>query len=239
MAVPRLAVLVLLLCSGLLYGCSGSAPRPSAPVLPALSPSVDAALMVHEVSPEESLSVRLLGAIGPSGAYSLQGIEVTTVGRDVYIVPTVARAADGNFIQMVIPLDHTVKLSLSKGRWTIHVLTTAGDRSESVFVSKSARLVRPTTQVEVGDPFEQSGGRAVRLQIRGECPDGFVERIEVRTVVDHKASTWQVAEEVRREGSSLICMAVVQQQGGETVFEARAMTGQGFIDRSSATITLR
>jgi len=229
-----MASLVILPC---LWGCSQPpAERPRVDTIPTLSPEVDALLMAHVITPEESLSVRLLGTVGPSGAYSLKDVPVSISGDQVFIMPNVRQAKEGNFIQMVIPLDHTLKLALPLGTWNVQVLAKQGTLAETVVVQADAQRSPPSTRIELGDA---AASEQISVRLRGECADGYVNRIEIRTIESGKAGAWQAAQEVSRQGGAIECMATLPRSTAEMILEARSIDGQGVADASPARLTLR
>jgi hypothetical protein len=131
-----------------------------------------------------------------------------------------------------------VTVVLEPGRWLLHVLTADEDRTESVLVRDRIRRLPPHTRIEVADPYAQTA-TAVHLHLRGECADGYVDRIEVRHVEAGPPSPWTVAEVVRRDGATLLCQARLPRTGQTRVLQARAVDGQGTVDPSPASFTLQ
>jgi hypothetical protein len=218
-------------------GCGGRQPVPRPPVAPFLSPSVEAVLLAHEITPQESLRVRLLGTVGPRG-YRLHEVAVIRLDREVYLVPTVARSDSLPGVAPTVLLDHTVTLPLQSGRWLVHVLTVAEDRIESVVVRSRIRRLPPVTRIEVADPYAQSA-TTVHLHVRGECRDGYVDVIEIRRIEAGTPGPWRLAEVLRRDGAALVCSASLPRNGQELSLEARAVDGQGTVDPSPASFTVR
>jgi len=206
---------------------------------PTLSPTVDALLMAHEITPDESLSVRLLGTVGPSGAYSLKDVPVSINGDQVFIMPNVRQAKEGNFIQMVIPLDHTLKVALAPGTYTVQVLAKQGMLVETVVVHVDAKQTPPSTRIELLESTGSNDHQQVTLQLHGECVDGYVDRIEIRTIEAGKASAWRLAPEVRRQQGALSCRVSLSRGTSDLLLQARAIDGQGVTDPSPASFALR
>lgn len=223
-----------------LTGCSSAPPPiPRTVTTPTLSPTVDALLMAHNITPNESLSVRLLGTVGPSGAYSLKDVPVSINGDQVFIMPNVRQAKEGNFIQMVIPLDHTLKVALSPGTYDVQVMAKQGMLTERVVVDVNNQRTPPSTRIELADTSPSGEDPQVRLDIQGNCVDGYIDRIEIRTINAGKAGDWQRAAEISRDGGSLACMITMLRGDTELLLQARAIDGQGVVDPSPASFAVR
>jgi hypothetical protein len=197
-----------------------------------LRAEVHEVLCARNIAPGESLRVRVIGVIGPNGAYSLQELHVTQQAGRVVVDPRVRRAEGGMYIQMLIPLDSTLALALAPGKHVLEVLGTSPAFTAEVQVTSGADRAAPQTSSE---PAAAGGGADVQVWLQGSSADGWVEAIEWR--VEGSGGPWQRAEEVERRGAGLRC--VVRVPGAPaTRIEARAIDGQGVADPSPATLQL-
>ena len=92
---------------------------------------------------------------------------------------------------------------------------------------------------ELAETAPSSDDPQVRLNIQGECADGYIDRIEIRTIKAGAASAWRRAPEVGRDGGSLGCMITMSRGDTELLLQARAIDGQGVVDPTPASFTLR
>lgn len=236
----------LLVAGALLAACNGHSGEVGAKGsgVSQLRAVVNEILSASQVAPGESLRVRLSGTVGPNGAYSLGEVRVTRERQRIVIEPLVNRQEDGNFIQMLIPLEHTLALALPAGRYTLEVRGEGTARTKDVVVGASAKRAAPETRAEL---MRNDGGRVVSLV--GDSPDGFVERVEFRLLAgtaegggaaDREAdanATWSPATVVERSGGTLRCLVQVPAAAGQRL-EARAVDGQGVVDPSPALVEL-
>ena len=192
-----------------------------------LRAEVQEVLCARHIAPSESLRVRVLGVIGPNGAYSLEAMRVNQQAGRVVVDPRVRRAEGGMYIQMLIPLDSTLALVLPPGTHVLEVLGTSPSFTAEVQVTAAADRAAPETSSE---PAAASGGQ---VWLQGTTAEGWVEAIEWR--VEGAGGPWQRAEEIERRGAGLRCVA---RAPAGTRIEARAVDGQGVADPSPATLRL-
>jgi hypothetical protein len=199
--------------------------------------SVERLLLAHHVRPDEPLAVRLLGTVGPNGSWALDAVEVQRTPGRIVLVPRVRRVPGDFFIQMVIPLDHTVSLDLPAGRHRVEVRCREGTLGDSVSVALQASRAQPQVRFERGEPVETGTEIVVPVRLRAEVADGFVDRVEIRSVSGRMESPWQAPEAVERDGPALAGSQSIRRPSGdpERRVEARAIDGQGQV---SATATL-
>jgi hypothetical protein len=192
---------------------------------------VDALLHSSILAPGESLAVRLLGTIGPNGAWSLRDVHVERAPGRIVITPEVSHITGQMVIQMVMPLDHTLHLALDPGLHRIEVLGREGTLVDSVRVTAGARRPPPDTRIEVG----AAPGATALVTVTAKPGDGFVERVEYRQLDATGATAWREAGGAERRGGTLILR--LQLPAGR-VIEARAVDGQGGVDPTPASVTL-
>jgi hypothetical protein len=198
-----------------------------------LRASVELALMAHHVRPDESLAVRLMGTVGPDGSWALDKVDVRREGNRIVLDPRVRRVEGDMFIQMVIPLDHTMKLALGAGTHRIQVLRRGAALVDTVVVSPDAQRALPV--VELGPLptlFEMGPGRVgiVPVPFDVRVTDGWIDRVEWREVAAGRPGPWRAPEVVERplpwEARGTL---TVRRPAGDPVrrVEVRAFDGQG------------
>ncbi|UCE03373.1 MAG: hypothetical protein JSW67_04060 [Candidatus Latescibacterota bacterium] len=192
---------------------------------------VDAVLHCSTLAPGESLAVRLLGTIGPNGAWSLRDVHVEQAPGRIVITPEVNHVTGQMVIQMVMPLDRTLHLKLEPGMHRIEVRGREGTQVDSVRVTAGAQRPPPETRIAVDD----APAATALVTMTAEPGDGFVERIEYRELDATGASAWREAGGAERRGRTLV---VRLQLPAGRVIEARAVDGQGGVDPTPASATL-
>jgi hypothetical protein len=201
---------------------------------------VDTVLLARHLAPGESLAVLLVGSVGPSGAYGLQRIEVERQPGRTVLVPRVQRQEGGFFIQMVVPLDEIVRLTLEPGPQVVTVRHQGGSWSDSVLVAPGTARQPPRTEARAGQPIEVGAQVVVPIDIMAQAGDGFVQRIEVRQVVGQDAGVWQPPETFERRGARVQASFTVQRPAGDPPrrIEVRAVDGQGAVEPQAAVVSL-
>ena len=190
---------------------------------------VDALLLAHRVRPGETLEVRLLGTIGPDGSWALDSIEVRQEPGRVVIEPRIRRVAGDFFIQMVIPLDHTVSLELQPGDHRIEVLARQGVLVDTVTVTPDARRAPPTLEFGEVRPWGAGAETLEAVEFRAAVDDGWIDRLQIREVSGGRETGWRPPDQIQRVGAALEGSMTVRRPSGdpERRFEARAIDGQG------------
>lgn len=190
---------------------------------------VEQLLAARTLEPAESLAVRLVGSIGPNGSYALAGIEVEQSPGRIVLWPRVRRVAGDFFIQMVIPLDHTVRVALPAGRTRIEARGSGGVRTLEVVVQDGARREPPQAYVDVQVETAVGDTLITSLRVEGRVADGFVERLELREVGASGVGPWQAPEFVERTSAGLHGTHTLRRNPGdaERRIQARVCDGQG------------
>lgn len=204
---------------------------------------VDAIFLAHQISPGESLAVRLLGTVGPDSSWSLLDVQVRAVAGKVLLLPRVRRTAGLDPVPEFVLFDRIVHLLLPPGRHVVEALGRQGHRRETVVVASGFRRPAPTTEVRVApSPI----GQGVRVELAGIPGDGFVARLDWRVVALQKgrraptrsgSMRWHAAMGARVEGAGLRAWLELGVEDGARI-EARAVDGQGTADPNPATANL-
>lgn len=198
---------------------------------------VDAVLLARVLAPGESLVVRLLGLVGPDGSWSLAKVNVEPFDGGVRLTPVVHHRPGGNVIQMLIPLDEEVSVSLGNGVQKVEVRGRDSTFVESVRVGPGAKRLPPDTRL--GYQVVSSGLRSQDFVVFETLPgDGFVESIEYREIRPDGPGPWQALQGCEREGARLRGRLFVNPESDMVAIEARAISGQGDVDPEPASLNL-
>jgi hypothetical protein len=73
--------------------------------------TVDSLVAPQRIAPTDTLSVRLIGRVGPNGCYSLSAIEASRTEGDVRLVPRVRHERGGMCTMAIVPLDATYRVA--------------------------------------------------------------------------------------------------------------------------------
>ena len=197
---------------------------------------VEHVLLAHRVRSGEPLAVRLLGTIGPDGSWALDSVLVRQEPGRVVIEPRVRRVPGDFFIQMVIPLDHTVAVELPAGEYKIEVREQERTLDDTILVGADVQRAAPAVRLApaTGEPLAAPGGIGVYTRsFRAEVEDGWIDRVEVREIVAGRETPWRVPEAVERDGAALQGTITVRQAPGdpERRLEVRAVDGQGAVSQ--------
>lgn len=198
-----------------------------------LRATVDLALMAHHVRPGESLAVRLVGTVGPDGSWALDEVAVRREPDRIVLEPRLRRVQGDMFIQMVIPLDHTVKLTLPPGAHRIVVLQHGAALVDTVVVSSETRRTPPVVELPPADAARtvvMPQETVVSLPCTARVADGWIDRIEVRDRARGQEGPWHAPEMVQRvENGAVRATLTVRRPAGDPArrVEVRAIDGQG------------
>lgn len=94
-------------------GCTGAEADASGPGLSRPIAEVDRIEVPDRIGASDTLTVRLLGTVGPNGCYSLERVAVERASGRVQIMPLVdqGRRQDAMCTMAIVPLDETVRLA--------------------------------------------------------------------------------------------------------------------------------
>lgn len=202
---------------------------------------IEQVLVARAVQPGESLAVRLLGTIGPDGSWALDAVDVRREPERVVLVPRVRRVPGDAFIQMVMPLDRTLRLELPAGKHRIEVQ--GRDSVHTALVEVSPGAVRPPVEIDIQPRAAVDAGADAMVPVRIEArvADGFVDRIELRETSGGTTTAWRAPEMVERLGSALAATTTLRRPSGDLArkVEARAVDGQGTEASTSITLPAR
>jgi len=202
-----------------------------------LRAAVDEVLLAHAIRPDESLGVHLNGTVGADGSWALDSVHVALRPDGAVVVePRVRRVAGDNFIQMVIPLDVTVRVPLRPGMQRVIVQGKDQAIESEVRVAADARRAAPSLRLEGAAPVAVGADAVVNVSVTATVADGFVERIEVREVAGGTASAWRAPDFVERAASATRQGTVsIRRPAGDTArrVEARAVDGQNAVSETA------
>lgn len=186
---------------------------------------VDQLLAVRAIQPGESLAVRLVGAIGPNGSYALDTIDVQQGAGSVLLLPRVRQLPGDFFVQMVVPLDHTVRVALPAGRTRIEARGRTGAKTVEVLVQDGVRREPPQAFVDLQAVTHDGDTLVTSLRVEGRVAEGFVDKLEVREA----GGRWQAPEFVERTADGVHGTFTLRRVPGdpERRIEARVRDGQG------------
>lgn len=120
-------------------GCSGTeepAREPSrgidSPSPSSLIAEVDSVKAPDRIATTDTLTVRLLGTVGPNGCYSFARMAVERSTRQVRLVPLVNRTARGDAMctMAIVPLDEIVRLEPPFEPGTLTITVPQPDRTD-------------------------------------------------------------------------------------------------------------
>lgn len=85
--------------------------------------TVDSLVAPQRIAPTDTLTVRLMGQVGPNGCYSLAGIDASRDADGVRLVPRVRHERGGMCTMAIVPLDatHRVDPPFEPGSFTIEI----------------------------------------------------------------------------------------------------------------------
>lgn len=193
--------------------------------------SVEQVLAAGSIRPDESLAVHLRGTVGADGSWALEQIEVRPVQGGALVVPRVRRVPGDMFIQMVIPLEATVRLALPPGKQRIEVLGRDGAMAIDVEVTPAAHRAAPVVRLEAAPAIDVQDAAVVPLHVEATIADGWVERVELREVTAGTNGAWQAPEMVEPAPAGLRATFSLRRPAGDAArrIEVRAVDGQGAV----------
>ena len=190
---------------------------------------VEKLLVARRILPAESLAVRLVGSIGPNGSWALDRIDVERSPGRIVLVPRVRRVPGDFFIQMVVPLDRTVRLQVPAGRTRIEVHGRAGNHGTEVLVEEGVQRESPQAYVDLQAETMDGDDLVAVLRVEGRVADGFVEKLEVREMGADRTGPWRAPESAERTATGVEGLVTLRRAAGdpERRVQARAQDGQG------------
>jgi hypothetical protein len=127
LVVPVLAAVALIVggagCSALGDGTAADAPE--GPLA-----TVDSLVVPERVAAADTLSVRLLGTVGPNGCYSLDRLAVDRTPDRIRVVPHVRHAGQAVCTMAIVPLDETIRLAPPHEAGTLTIVVPQADRPD-------------------------------------------------------------------------------------------------------------
>jgi hypothetical protein len=197
--------------------------------------SVEQVLAARTIRPDETLAVHLRGIIGSDGSWALDRIDVRAMPGGALVIPRVRRVPGDMFIQMVIPLDTTVRVALPAGTQRVTVLGREGEIPVDVEVTTAARRTVPMVRIDAASAVEVGGDAIVPLHVEASVADGWVERVELREVTAGESGAWQAPEMVEPTPTGLRASFSVRRPAGDPArhVEVRAIDGQGVTSEPS------
>lgn len=123
-------------CTGADADASGSAPSTRIA-------EVDRMEVPNRIDPSDTLTVRLLGMVGPNGCYSLGRVTVERASQRVQIMPLVnqVRRQDAMCTMAIVPLDETVRLDPPFAAGTLSIVV---PQSEGPAVTATVEVAEAT-----------------------------------------------------------------------------------------------
>jgi hypothetical protein len=210
-------------------GSAAASSLPATSVSPAELADVEKLFVARRIQPAESLAVRLLGTVGSDGSWALERVEVQRSPGRLVLLPRVRRVPGDNFIQMLVPLDRTVRVALPAGRYRVEARGRAGVVGTEVVVEADAQRTPPQAFVDLQSEAPDGDDLVTSMRLEGRVADGFVDRIEVREVSSNGAGAWHAPEFMERTAAGLQGTMSIRRaaQDGERRVQVRALDGQG------------